>query len=318
MQAPPPAVYLAAGEKYHVKVPANGSTWRLEVEQEVFHPGDSQPSAWAEGCATTGQFSTGFVNQFPVNDNDPWIDIDCTPNVGSYDPNDKQGFPTGYAAQHFIEQNTDIEYLIRFQNTGTDTAFTVVIRDELSPSLDAGSVRPGASSHPYKFEYFGDRNIKFTFENILLPDSNVNQAGSQGFVSFRVSQKADLPEQTTIQNTAGIFFDFNEPVYTNTTLHRVGKNFVTVSSWQAFRDQVELRVLPNPVAETAILQLSGVAQLPEWQLEILDATGRPVRSATVTGQSQWQFQRGELPAGLYLLRIRAEGQLIGSGKLMLK
>ena len=317
MQAPPPTIYLAPGEKRHVKVPANGSTWRVEVEQEAFHPGNSQPSAWAEGCTASGQFSTGFVNQFPVNDNDPWVDIDCTANVGSYDPNDKQGFPTGYAAQHFIEQNTDIEYLIRFQNTGTDTAFTVVIRDQLSPWLDPGSVKPGAGSHPYTFEYFGDRDIKFTFENIQLPDSSVSQEGSQGFVSFRVSQKDDLPLQTNIQNTAGIYFDFNAPVYTNTTVHRVGRDFVTVSSWQPFQAGLDLRIMPNPVTQTAILELRGLDGLSEWQVELIDATGRPVRSATANS-AQWQFHRGDLPAGLYLLQVRSNGQVLGTGKLLLK
>ncbi len=317
MQAPPPAILLAPTEKHHIKVPANGATWRVEVEQEVFHPGNSQPAAWAEGCTATGQFSTGFVNQFPSGDNDPWVDIDCMENIGSYDPNDKQGFPTGYASERYIEQGTDIEYLIRFQNTGTDTAFTVVIRDELSPWLDPGSVRPGASSHPYKFEYYGDRNIKFTFDNILLPDSTTNLEGSQGFVSFRIAQTADVPLETEILNNAGIYFDFNEPVITNTTKHRIGTRFVTVSSWQPFQNGLDLRVMPNPVAQQAVLELRGVTGLSDWQIDLRDATGKPVRSATVSG-SQWQFERGDLPAGIYLIQVRTGSAVLGAGKLLLK
>ncbi len=72
----------------------------------------------------------------------------------------------------------------------------------------------------YQFEYYGDRNIKFTFDNILLPDSSADFEASQGFVSFRISQKAGVPLETNIENRAGIFFDFNAPVYTNTTVHR--------------------------------------------------------------------------------------------------
>jgi hypothetical protein len=317
MQAPPPAIILAPGAQYHIKVPANGSTWRVEAIQEQYHPGNSEPSAWAEGCTASGQFSTGFVNQFPVDDNDPWVDIDCTENVGSYDPNDKQGFPLGYASEHFIEQETDIEYMIRFQNTGTDTAFTVVIRDQLSPWLDPGSVRPGASSHPYTFEYYGDRDIKFTFDNIGLPDSSTNLEGSQGFVSFRISQKGAVPLQTEILNTAGIYFDFNAPVYTNTTMHRVGREFVSVSSWQPFRHGLDLRIMPNPVAQTAILEMRGFDGLSSWEVELRDLTGRPVRKATVNG-TQWTFERGDLPAGLYLLQVRSGGEVLGAGKLMLK
>lgn len=35
-------------------------------------------------------------------------------NVGSYDPNDKQGIPLGVLSQHYIPLEQPIEYLIRF------------------------------------------------------------------------------------------------------------------------------------------------------------------------------------------------------------
>lgn len=317
MNAPPPTIYLAPSEEHHFKVPANGATWRVEVEQEPFHPGESIPTEVLEGCANGGQFSIGFVNQFSMNDNDPWVDIDCTPNVGSYDPNDKQGFPIGYGAAHYIKPGTDLEYLIRFQNTGTDTAFTVVIRDTLSAWLDPATVRPGASSHPYTFEFYGDRNIKFRFDNILLPDSSTNQEASNGFVSFRIAQKADVPLQSDILNSAAIFFDLNAPVITNTTVHRVAVDFVTLSAWQPLRDGLELRVQPNPVAQSALLELRGIEGLRQWEVVLTDATGRLVRSASASGE-QWRFERGDLPAGLYLLQVRSNGQLLGSGKVVLK
>ncbi|MCK6691185.1 MAG: T9SS type A sorting domain-containing protein [Thermoanaerobaculia bacterium] len=289
MQAPPPAIFLAPGGAHHVKV----------------------------RCTTGAQFSTGFVNQFPADDNDPWVDIDCRENVGSYDPNDKQGFPVGYQSERYIDPGTDIEYLIRFQNTGTDTAFTVVIRDELSPWLDPGSVVPGAASHPYQFEFYNDRNIKFTFENINLPDSSKSQELSQGFVKFRISQKPGVPLQTDILNHAGIYFDFNEPVITNTTRHRVGKDFITVSAWQPFLDGLTLRVMPNPVSTSALLQIDGLKANASWTAELSDATGKPVRSAQLNG-SQWRFERELLPAGIYFLRIVSGDRVLGTGKIMLK
>ncbi len=317
MQAPPPTIFLDPGAVHIVKVPANGATWRMEVEQEPFHPGFSTPSQTVEGCVNGANFSIGFVNQFAFDDNDPWVDIDCTPNIGAYDPNDKQGFPIGYGAARQIEPGTDIEYLIRFQNTGTDTAFTVVIRDTLSVWLDPATVRPGASSHPYTFDFYGGSNLKFTFDNILLPDSNTNLAGSQGFVSFKIAQKPGVPLQTDILNSAAIFFDFNEPIITNTTIHRIGKDFVTLSAWQPFRSGLELRVLPNPVAQSAVLELRGVEGLQDWQVELRDALGRPVLNDTANGAG-WRFERGNLPAGLYLLQVRANGQLLGSGKVVLR
>ncbi|MCB0527209.1 MAG: T9SS type A sorting domain-containing protein [Lewinellaceae bacterium] len=317
MQAPPPAIILAPDDIHHIKVPANGSTWRLEVEQELYHPGNSQPSLAVEGCTTGAQFSLGYVSQFPADDNNPWVDIDCRENVGSYDPNAKDGLPKGYDAGRYIEPGTDIEYTIHFQNTGTDTAFTVVVRDELSSWLDAATIVPGASSHPYKFDFYGDRNIKFVFDNIQLPDSSKGQDVSQGYVSFRISQKAGVPLETKIENQAAIFFDFNEPIFTNTTLHRVGKDFVTVSAWQPFMDGLNLRIMPNPVAETAVLEIDGLPENTNWQVELLDLNSRLVQRAELSG-TQWYFERGQLPAGVYMIRISTGQQILGAGKLILR
>ncbi|MCB0520330.1 MAG: T9SS type A sorting domain-containing protein [Saprospiraceae bacterium] len=211
-----------------IAMSANGSTWRLEAAENAFNPYSKFAAAAVEGCGTNGSgtFSVGFVTQFPVDDNGATIDEDCRENIGSYDPNDKTGYPRGFCASHFIQPNTDLEYLIRFQNTGTDTAFTVVVLDTLSGLLDPASVVPGAASHSYDFELLGNGVVRFAFENIMLPDSNVNEAASHGFVKFRVSQAAGNQPDDVIRNKAAIVFDFNEPVITNEYFHTVGNNFV--------------------------------------------------------------------------------------------
>jgi uncharacterized repeat protein (TIGR01451 family) len=73
--------------------------------------------------------------------------------IGSFDPNDKRGFPLGWQDQHLLERNQDIEYMIRFQNTGNDTAFLVVVRDTLPvATLDPGTLRPISASHDYTWD----------------------------------------------------------------------------------------------------------------------------------------------------------------------
>ncbi len=84
-----------------------------------------------------------------------------------------------------IEPMTPIDYQIRFQNTGTDTAFTVVIRDTLSSWLDVESFKVGISDHTFRTDFEGSNILKFTFDHILLPDSNVNEAAF-------ISKKAKL------------------------------------------------------------------------------------------------------------------------------
>lgn len=217
---------LNSQETFHFTVPANGSTWRLELDESPFNPLDQIAAAVVEGCVTgSNGFTTGFVTMFPLSQNSV-KDIDCQANIGSYDPNDKIGYPNGACAAHYIEPNQDIEYRIRFQNTGTDTAFTVVVKDTLPLSLDPAGLVLGASSHPFDFDLSGDGVATFTFNNILLPDSTTNEQASHGFVRFSIPQKPDNQIGTIIENTAAIYFDFNDPVATNTYRHTVAEDFL--------------------------------------------------------------------------------------------
>ena len=139
----------------------------------------------------------------------------------SYDPNDKLVDPVGEGPKHATPFDLEwLTYTVRFQNTGTDTAYTVVIEDLLSPHLRHETLQVLATSHPLTELSIGSGGMaEFRFEDILLPDSNVNALGSQGFVTFRIRPQPGLPHTTPIENNAAIFFDLNPPVITNTVLN---------------------------------------------------------------------------------------------------
>ncbi len=290
---------LEAGETLALSYPANGSTYRLEAEQAAGHPGLSMPSASVEGCGTDGSggFSLGFVTQFSENDFDPFVAIDCQPNIGAYDPNDKLGYPTGIGSEHLIRKADQLDYRIRFQNTGTDTAFTVVILDTLSEHLDLSSVRPGASSHDYSFSILEGRVLEFRFDNILLPDSTTNLAASQGFVKFTVQQAPGNPVGTVIENRAGIYFDLNAPNITNTTVHRIGEIFVEVE--EAATPGTGVKAFPNPAADWVRFELS---QGGGGEVQVFDAAGRPVIQQAFR-QPAFTLRTAGLQAGWYTFLI---------------
>lgn len=130
----------------------------------------------------------------------------------SFDPNDKQATPQLSPLQ--LANGEYIDYTIRFQNTGTDTAFTIVISDTLSSDLQGGTLQMTAASHNCKATV-KDNIVFFEFLNILLPDSNVNEPMSHGFVSFRIKPLTTISVNSTITNKAAIYFDYNAPVITN-------------------------------------------------------------------------------------------------------
>lgn len=138
------------------------------------------------------------------------------PITGSWDPNDKQENHQGILRRNVFESGQYLTYRIRFQNTGTDTAFKVVIRDTLSSDLDWQSLQMVAASHSYKFDITDSNKLAWTFKNILLPDSNVNEPASHGYIVYRIMPRSVIQVGDTISNRASIYFDFNQPVHTNT------------------------------------------------------------------------------------------------------
>ncbi|CAA6806744.1 MAG: Unknown protein [uncultured Aureispira sp.] len=215
------SVQLAVGVSQTFVFAGDGRTWRMEVDQHSLYPGNSHPSTTIERCGNESNWTPDLFNILPLDDANPFVDIYCGLVSGSYDPNDKQGYPLGIGNAHEIQPQQALEYLIRFQNTGTDTAFTVVVRDTLSTDLDIYSILSGVASHDYSFKIYGPRVLEWTFNHIMLPDSNTNAAASHGFVRFKVNQAEHLPLGTLIENTAQIYFDFNAPIVTNTTEHHL-------------------------------------------------------------------------------------------------
>ncbi len=245
---------LNAGDSIVIKAPANGATWRIESEQVPGFPVSGYVATAIEGCG--GLNTPGLINLYGQNDNAITYDQDCSEVVASCDPNDKTAVPIGYTNQHFIRANETIDYKIRFQNTGTDTAFKVIIVDTLSPLLDASTLEIGASSHPFRLDIYPGGILHFVFLPIALPDSNVNEVASHGYVKFRIAQQPDLADGTVIENTAAIYFDQNEPVFTNTAFHTIGYPFIP--NPPIFHSVETLSPSCNGVADGAIhVEVSG-------------------------------------------------------------
>jgi uncharacterized repeat protein (TIGR01451 family) len=315
---------LGAAGLQVIEIPfVNVYAYRIEAQQYPGYPyymGDSIAVASVQGC--DHPMPNGIIAQLPTYDGSQFIDVDCQQNIGAYDPNDKIGFPVGYGEFNMIEQNTEIEYRIRFQNTGTDTAFTVIIWDTLSPLLDVTSVRPGASSHNYTWRIFGEnaKVLEFTFANILLPDSTTNEPGSIGFVYFKINQMPDNALGSVIHNRVGIFFDFNEPIFTNTTVHTIGRDFMTVSllglnALDASKEAV-VRAYPNPFRDYVTFEVSGELLPGEnYLFELHDVSGKRVAEIQST-EAVWTMSRNSLQSGTYFFSISKGQTVLEKGKLV--
>jgi uncharacterized repeat protein (TIGR01451 family) len=217
-------VSLAASDSLVLRWNATGPVVRVEADQPTNHPYGQLASATVEVAALRSTTSPSpAMLSMPPGDPHPEVAEDCQPILDSYDPNDKQVVPQGRTAQRYTPTTEPLRYQVRFQNTGNDVAYQVTVVDTLATNLDLRTLQVGAVSHPYRMTISGRQRpvVTFTFDNIMLPDSASNPAGSQGFVQFSIKPKAALPARTRIDNFADIFFDYNEPVRTDTTTNRI-------------------------------------------------------------------------------------------------
>jgi hypothetical protein len=192
-----------------------------------------------------------------------------------------------------------LEYIIRFQNTGNDTAFTVKILNPIDTNkLDISSIEFVNASHPVNINWINyQRNMEFKFENILLPDSNTNEPLSHGFVRYRIQPKTTLNAGDTIPNFAAIYFDFNEPVITNTA-----KTIIVLPTGLSNTNPSpgKLFVFPNP-AENSV-SISGIQlENGKAQLRLMDIYGKLILEKTISETSA-NLEVDQLAKGVYLIQ----------------
>ena len=221
--------------------------------------------------------------------------------VGSYDPNDKTvALPNGLKSDCLTKQDSILKYTIRFQNTGNFPASFVIIQDTLHPNLDYTTLRGGASSHPYRMQFLPDGYLHFVFDPIFLPDSTTDENNSHGFVSYYISPKKSIADDDWIYNSAAIYFDFNEPIITNTT------SLITCrsSSTNAPLALTEMTIQPNPVSASTTIKIQ-CPQNESGKLELYNITGQKIRQwpmQTESNEFMLQINTMDLPSGQYSIR----------------
>ncbi len=164
--------------------------------------------------------------------------------TGSFDPNDKSVSPIGAGPAHAVPPDHRLTYSIDFENTGTDTAFTVLLIDTLSQSFNLNSIRMEMSSHQSYMEVDSAGVLHVYFPNILLPDSNVNPSECKGYFVYSIEPLPGTPEGTIVENSAGIYFDFNIPVFTTTVFNTLKNGPVAVcQNAQLYLDSMGIATL---------------------------------------------------------------------------
>jgi len=226
--------------------------------------------------------------------------------VNSYDPNDitvdKGEFIT-------LDQATGyLQYTIRFQNMGTANANNVRIATILDPNLDWNSFEPIGASHDYRASRTG-QDIIFNFDRIQLPYESADEPGSHGSVSYRIKPKTNIALGNVMTAQAGIYFDFNEAIITNTATTTVravaGLNTVSNNSF---------KIYPNPATGAVTLQLYTAVN--KTDVIITDVLGKAVLTDVITG-THATVNITSLKSGMYFVNLKTDDRQL-TEKLIVK
>jgi PKD repeat protein len=247
-----------------------------------------------------------------------WIEPaggDCDPSnnsatfndtcVGSYDPNDKAASP----ANDIAPTIKNIDYLIRFQNTGTAPAHNVRIEDKIDDNFEMGSLQVNDFSHEMNYYFNDNGKIYFEFPNIMLPDSGTDYEASQGYVSYSIQLKNNLPIGTKLKNTAEIYFDFNEPIITNTTV-----NTIVLKSSSGVQTQVDglnVSIYPNPTQNLATIEVN-LDKSSRLSYTLFNIQGKLIRQEELAnkaiGNVKHEINLEGLNSGIYILNVSINGK----------
>ncbi len=199
--------------------------------------------------------------------------------------------------------------MVHFQNIGNYKAQNVIVLDTLDADLDWTTMRPVYQSHPCVVTMDNNGVAKFTFNNINLPAQMNDDFGSNGMLTYTIKTKKNLPVGTQFTNSAAIYFDFNKPVVTNTTLNTLGSTQdVPVMN---NNNGGSFKVYPNPASNLFYVQLNITGANIETAMKVTDLTGKILLSKNYTltaGQQVIEADVTSFTPGIYFISLTRDGK----------
>ena len=240
--------------------------------------------------------------------------VTCDTIRGSYDPNEKRVEPSNGLTKAEIAAGKPLTYTIYFQNTGTYEADRVRITDKLDTALNWQTLRLLQASHEVSsFNLLPGGLLEVVFNHIALPDSNSNEPGSHGFVQFSIERNKQFKPFDEILNKASIYFDFNDPIITNTVSVLLAPGTVAVSEPAGNKGgSPSLDISPNPA--NAYFMVHTLNQLRgQGELQVIDLNGRVCHRQKVTDcATPIRVETAGMASGIYLVRVAdAQGAMVG-------
>ena len=216
----------------------------------------------------------------------------------SFDPNDKNCLEGSTISPSKIGDY--VHYMIRFENSGTDIAQNVVIKDIIDDTkFEISTLQFVDSSHSCITKISNGNRVEFIFEEINLP---FNDANNDGYIVFKIKSKNTLIIGDQITNNANIYFDYNAPIATN----------IATSTYQAlnnidfsFGDYFTL----SPVPAKDFLNITSKQQVEIKSISVYNMLGQLVQTFINPSNT---IDVSILKSGSYILKITSKDVIINT------
>lgn len=234
------------------------------------------------------------------------------PTKAPFAQNDMQVLGDAVFSPAELAEGAMVTYLIRFQNTSSDTAYQVIVRDTLDPRLDIFTFNMVGASHDHQIVLDGSNVVRWYFDDIMLPDSASGGPNSIGFILFNIRLKPFLAPGQTVWNNSCATFNQTNTTCTNHALVWIDAN---ASHEELEERSAGLQIVPNPnygnfeVRPTDAAQQNPDSEIAEWW--ITDMNGKTVWDGHAKDMAAASVQVWlERPApGLYLLWVKDRRRL---------
>ncbi len=233
--------------------------------------------------------------------------------VGAIDPNDILVSPRGDGSQGFIDKNQWLTYTVRFENVGTFKATYVFLENQIPSNLDLNTFEIISSSHDFTYKLSSDGFLRVSYIHIDLPAAIDDSIGAHGYFTYKVRPVNGISEGARIENNALIFFDFEDPIKTNTvrnTIKNDGRNKVK-----------SLTLYPNPANNYVNIaidmnhySMTEPQVIEKWS--VVDYTGKLVMSGEGELRPSIKLDVSRLKYGVYVVWVFDENGQAYTGKLV--
>jgi hypothetical protein len=187
------AVSLPEGASVHtLNFPADGRTWRVELQQAPGYPYKSHPAAAVEGCGVANNqlYSISFLNTWRYDDAAPEVSAILPPNTTGV-PNKIAEAVHGLGFYNLHGDLQPLEWTARVRNRLPHEVHKVTFQLTFSPTLDITTFRVLASNAPVEITLTDNGVVNAVMKNVFLDPGST--AGADAMFRFSIQPFSNTP-----------------------------------------------------------------------------------------------------------------------------